>query len=278
MHTLLCISDFPYALKTISFTGPVIQALGSKVSVLTVRPQIEEEDLGKWVVDRACESLPTEPTACLIRRGIPIEEILKEIDSGEYDMVAVGTHETPRWGERFLGIFARRIVAQSNISALVIRNPHQEIEHILVATTGTESSKPVVDTGANLAEATGAKVTLLYVSDPVPSMYSGLERIEETLPEMLQSDTPLAKNLRDSAASLRARGINAHIEMRRGTPPEEIILAAQAVKYDLLVVGATGHQGLDRLLYHEVTLQIVDQAPLPVMVVRDELGAPDGDQ
>jgi nucleotide-binding universal stress UspA family protein len=103
----------------------------------------------------------------------------------------------------------------------------------------------------------------------VPSMYTGLSEFEETLPELLQTDTPLARHLRLSAEILAQRGIQAKLQLRRGVTEHEILREVRLREYDLIAMGTTGAAGrVKGWLLTDVTRQVIDQSPISVLVVR----------
>jgi nucleotide-binding universal stress UspA family protein len=100
-------------------------------------------------------------------------------------------------------------------------------------------------------------------------MYTGLEAMEETLPELLQTDTPLAEHLRESARLLAEQGVPAEVKLRRGMAHDEIVREAEQGDYDLIVMGPNPMKGLRRIWTEDVTAQVIELAPCPVLVVRD---------
>jgi nucleotide-binding universal stress UspA family protein len=120
-----------------------------------------------------------------------------------------------------------------------------------------------------LAEASQARATLLHVSTHVPSMYTGLSEMEETLPQLLSSDTTVAQHLRSGAKTLAQHSVEAKLELRHGVVAEEILLQAREGDYDLIVLGATGAAGrLRAWLLGNITWRIIDQALRPIIVVK----------
>jgi len=165
----------------------------------------------------------------------------------------------------------RVVITQARISVLVVRHPTQQLKRLLICTAGQQASATTVDAGARLAQATGARVTLLHVTAAVPSMYAGLTHIAESLPELLQTDTPVARNLRQQASQLEALGIDAQVELRHGVPAREILRTFDLCDFDLLVLGASDTRRRKRLLLDEVSLQVTTHAPRPVLLVRPGL-------
>ena len=56
--------------------------------------------------------------------------------------------------------------------------------------------------------------------------------------------------------------------LRYGRAAEEIVLAAESERADLIVMGTHGHRGWRRLVLGSVAQQVVAKAPCPVVTVR----------
>jgi nucleotide-binding universal stress UspA family protein len=133
-------------------------------------------------------------------------------------------------------------------------------------------SEPVIRVGGWLAEMADAHVTLLHVTSPVPSMYTGFDEIEETLPQLLQTDTPIARHLRLGAKILVQHQADAKLRLRHGIAADEILEETVELNCDLVVIGASGTAGrLSGLLMGNVTRQIVEHTPCAVLVASQTL-------
>lgn len=269
MRILLCVSNFPYATSTVEFGKLIIKALQSKATVMSVRSASESPHVGESILNNACKLLDLTLVSKLIRYGTPAEQILEEIKKGDYDLVIMGAHDQPSFGELFLGSVSRRIVNQSPISVLIVRQPSSNLDMILVPIAGRKASNPTVQMSARLAKAFNAKVTLLHVTSTIPSMYSGMDRLDENLSELLQTDSRIAQNIRDFASTLRSVGIDAHIELRHGTPIDEIFCALEKDNYALMVIGSSRYRRFNRFFTDEIALQVVDHAFCPVLVIKE---------
>ena len=269
MRILLCVSNFPYTTSTVEFGKLIINALQSKATVMSVRSASESPQVGEAILNNACKLLDLTSASKLIRYGIPAEQILEEIKNGDYDLVIMGAHDQPSFGELFLGSVSRRIVDQAPISVLIVRQPSSNLDKILVPIAGRKASNPTVQMSARLAKAFNAKVTLLHVVSTIPSMYSGMDRLDENLSELLQTDSRIACNIRGFATMLRSVGIDAHIELRHGTPIDEILRALEKDNYALMVIGSSRYSRINRLFTDEIALQVVDHAFCPVLVQKE---------
>jgi nucleotide-binding universal stress UspA family protein len=222
----------------------------------------------------AREKLEAGSVELRIREGDPAGEILAEIDEQGYGLVVLGPNEAPGLRRHFLGSVTTRVVRQAPCSVLVAQQARRSLKRILICSGGGEIGERVIEAGARLAQAVGAQATLLHVVTPVASMYTGLGEIDESLPKLLQTDTPIARNLRGGAEILDQRGVPAELKLRYGVVVDEIIRESQQGDYDLILMGAKkGLVRFKRLMLGAVTKQVVEKSVRSVLVVRQALGS-----
>jgi nucleotide-binding universal stress UspA family protein len=272
MHSLLCLIDIPSASASLTFGREIIHATQSRVTLLAIRPPGEPQSVGQKILAEAAAAIETQPSNQILRHGGYVEESLTQINIGQYDLVILDANEQiPREGI-VISPAVQRIIAQSETSILVVRGHCRDVMHIMVATAGNQFSDPTVYAGARLARATSAQVTLLHVTSTYPGMYTGMTRLDESLSNLLQSDTPVAKHLKSSAELFSSLGINAHIELRHGLPEDEILSAVETGRFDLLVIGKTSQGIINRLFMTDISHKIVEHAPCPILIVSKTLG------
>jgi nucleotide-binding universal stress UspA family protein len=139
----------------------------------------------------------------------------------------------------------------------------------LICSSASEHGHLAIWAGAAIACGANAQATVLHVVDPMPTMYAGLEQMEETLAELLQSETERAKELKWAAQVVRAECDISELRLRRGLAADEILLEGREGDYDLIVLGSSlAAGGLVRALLGDLTREIVTRAQRPVLVVR----------
>ncbi len=237
---------------------------------MTARRVQENPEIGQQLLEQAVGVLQSLPAARIVRHGKPIDEILAETSIERYDLFIIGTRERFSISDIFVGELAKRLADQAKISVLVVRNPRASIENILVTDSAQYMDDPAINLAGRIAQGTGARVTMLHVSGELPAMYTGLQTMEETITELLQSDTPIAGNLKLHAEQLRDLGVEAQIELRHGAPVEEILRAAEKQKPDLILVSESKQYGLGLFLV-DIPMELVCRAPCPVLVVHGSL-------
>ncbi len=140
------------------------------------------------------------------------------------------------------------------------------IKDILVPIDFSDASKRALASAVPLAEQFGAKLTLLYVAEPVavPEFAASL---------ILEND----KVMRAAKAKLdrlcEQAGINPALVgrtlARTGAPYHEITEAERSLKSDLIVISTHGYTGLKHVVLGSTTERVVRHAPCPVFVVRE---------
>jgi len=269
MKILLFVSKLPYARPAILFGGLVARLTKSPIILMHVTSRKSGLEAGQNILAQAREMLPDVELNTQICQGISTQCILDEAQSGSYDLVVLEARRTVGLMKRLKGVVARLIARESPVSVLVIKEERPSLKKILVCTGGRDIAEPVIEAGGSLARAAGARVALLHVAPHIPSMYVGLNTMEEGLPALLQTDTPLARHLHHGAEIIERHQIDAALKLRRGEVVNEILDEARAGDYDLIVIGASGtRKGLKEWVLGNITRRIVDDAPCPVMVVR----------
>lgn len=154
------------------------------------------------------------------------------------------------------------------------------IERILFATDLSENSTPAGLRAAGLARATGARVHLLHVQEPLSEdarvtlelfMLSehgrddALRRRREMVEGVLaERQERFWETLGDAAGALRDQ-LEA-IEVVEGYPAETILRRAHELGVDLVVLGAHNH-GLTQTFLGSVAKRVLRRSDIPTLVV-----------
>lgn len=273
---LICVSGMPYAATTLKFGNLVAGLRPSQVSLLKVVERKTDETAASAMLQQAQRLLSAPVESIKVRQGKSAPEIIRETCAAQcYDMVVMGASQASGLAQLFWRSSAEKVADRAPISVLVVKEERPSLQKILVCVGGQKSNPAVVEWGVKLAQASGAHVQILYISDPMPGMYVGLDEMDESLSELLQSGTPIAQYLRWSARFLAESGVTAAMKIRYGRAVDEIRLEAEEGDYDLLVIGARAEMPLlNELLMDKVTPQILASPPCSTLVVRGQAETP----
>lgn len=269
MKMLICVSKLPYAEATLSFGGLIAAVEGADVTLLTVVDDEIKRPLAEEMLARAQMLLPIAQVETAVSFGSPVAAILKQAESGQYATIVIGGHILSGFLDRFAPSTMKKVATKAAANVLVVRENPAALDHILVCTAGREVDRPLIEKSASLAKEADAKVTLLFVSAPVPVMYTGLKTMDETLAELLKSDTLQARELKWSVQHFKDNSIDVKLKLRSGIITDEIHHEINEGSYALVIVGAQTENNLwSELLVGNITGDIVELSATSVFVVR----------
>lgn len=113
--TLLHIGVTPEIYATWGLTGSMLNT----VSELSQRLAEEQQEILQKKADEHLPEAYRGPVA--LRAGYPPEQILSVLESGEYDLVVMGTHGRTGLDRVLIGSVAERVIRRSPIPVLVAR-------------------------------------------------------------------------------------------------------------------------------------------------------------
>lgn len=271
MKMLICSTGSKRSRATLGFGIEVAKALKADVTLLGVVGKERQVEELESVMAKTVRELSAQELSARFRVQVGQAEsiVLDESREETYDLVALGALGGKRSRRRFFDSVGMRIIEQAQNSVLVIKGGRSRLARVLICASGTELGHLPIWAGAALACGAGAQATVLHVLGPMPAMYTGLEQMEETLAELLQSDTEAARELKWAAQVVKAECKISELKLRRGIAADEILREAQVGNDDLIVLGSSRSAGgLVRALMGDVTREVVTRAECPVLVVR----------
>lgn len=141
---------------------------------------------------------------------------------------------------------------------------------ILLAVDGSELSMTAVSLVKALPLPVGSTIEVMTVIADVPQVYGPWPASApiQTPADLDRAFAQVRARLDEIAADLADEGRIVWTQVRHGRPASELVLEADRIEADLIIVGARGHSAVERLLIGSVASEVVDQAHCPVLVVR----------
>ena len=268
MKILICVNDLITDEPGLAQGRLIARHFDADITLLHILPEEKmpgDRAKAEQLLEQANQILDIYPVTHKIRRGNPVKRITKEAYRGEYDLVIV---TISRIGDHSqTAAIHRQLLEDTPCCLLVVKNPRVDVRRILVCTGGLPLAENVIEIGARFAVVFNAEITLFHVAANIPTMYTGLKSIEETLSGLLKTDTPVSRHLHRGAEILASYNIDAELKLRHGEAVYEIVREIDIEDYDMVIIGSTGaNTRLKKLLYGNLTQEIVDAVGISVMV------------
>ncbi len=155
------------------------------------------------------------------------------------------------------------------------------IKKILYPTDLSETAKYAFGYAADLARRYDAMITILYVMESMNPM------IESQVRDMLGKDKwnslkkgkmdnlikKIKSRLEDFCTEMESkidscRLLVEDMQISKGNPAEEILIASKKIKADMVVLGNYGHNTLQDLLIGGTAKKVIKSSEVPVLLIR----------
>jgi len=205
------------------------------------------------------------------RIGDPIEEIIREARSGNYDLVIVSEQKTAHLARLLMGSRDLLIAERAPCSVLVAKGRVGPIRRILLCDSGAEKSPTLVLFTAHLTQLLKGdeEVTVLHVMSQI-SAGPGVRgmQLRSDAEALIREKTPEGDLLIRNIQLLRQSGISPQTKIRHGIVVDEILGEARNGNYDLVVIGSHYEDGWRHVLLDDLSRKIIAQLDRPVLVVK----------
>jgi|SRR4051794_15909561 nucleotide-binding universal stress UspA family protein len=137
----------------------------------------------------------------------------------------------------------------------------------VIATDGSELAKCALDTGLNLAKATGDTVVVVTAWQ-IPVGDFGIPYASIATTDLIDAERVGAERiLEEAAATARGAGVEVVTELREGSAAHEICEVAKEHDTRMIVLGSHGWGAIRSAIYGSVAAGVLRHAPAPVLLV-----------
>ena len=137
-------------------------------------------------------------------------------------------------------------------------------QELLLATDGSDGARQATNHAIELANRLDAALHIVSVSEDGPHAEEKRDQMRTDLEDQA------AEALEEAETKATGHEIEVRTTIRHGVPQDEIIDAAEQHDADMIVLGTVGRTGLDHLITGSVAEEVVRNAPVPVVTVRDQ--------
>jgi nucleotide-binding universal stress UspA family protein len=189
--------------------------------------------------------------------------------------VVLGSRGLGAIGRAFLGSVSRGVVRRVTCPVLVVKGAGRRMTSFVIGVDGSVNARRAAAFVAGLPAPRTGRVTLVAAVEPVRPQSLGLMpgAVRATLAREVaavnaQRMEAARAALADAAAPLKSAGWVVRTVVRQGVPLEELLAAARAARADVVVVGARGIGGVERLLLGSVAEGALSRCPVSLLIVR----------
>ena len=148
--------------------------------------------------------------------------------------------------------------------------------NVLVAFDGSPPAEEALRQAVDLAQAEGARLTLLTASPSYLDVVSGAALAGGTAidPDQIQ------RQLREDAQAILDQGsseipseVPSEAVLATGPPAQVVLNRVREGQHDLVVMGSRGRTGIGAMLLGSVSHNVLHHSPVPVLIVPTRKGA-----
>jgi len=184
-----------------------------------------------------------------IKIGNTLKNIFKEIESGKYDMVVMGTKGVSGFSEILIGSNTENIVRKSKIPVLSVKNFVEEsnFKRIVYASTFSEDEEVVVNSLKTIQKAFNATVHLVRVNTP----------------NNFQADWVTMMQMNEFVRKFKLEQYTFNI-YNDAIEEDGIIYFAEEMDAGMIAMATHGRTGFAHLLSGSIAEDVVNHAKRPV--------------
>jgi nucleotide-binding universal stress UspA family protein len=273
MNLMVCSDGSERAREALISAAIIASATRAETTILGITETEQDQD-------RLLEALSEELQAfqekgikagVVAKFGDPVEEIIQQTRESRCDLVVIGA-ERQRGQEFFLpSAKAYSIIESIAAPVLVVPKSRPTLKRILICSGGGTYIDNAVRFTSEMAKDLSASITLLTVVSEPPAMHATLFRRQKDMESLLNSESELARNLRNEKAIIEGAGVPVCVQIRHGIVIDQILEEVELGDCDLIVIGSWPVRDSWRnYVIGNVTRQIVNRTDRPVLVIRSD--------
>jgi nucleotide-binding universal stress UspA family protein len=267
---LVCTNGRPETLPALEMGVHLAVGLEAPVTLYGVL----EEEKEQVLLDQTLQEFESQMqsagvTVQVVRESGNLRKAIPRLAHQANYLTVVGPLGRPVWKRLVQGRSFRRILAQVESPVLYVPETRWPIQRMLLCLGGLAYALGVEHVGLYLARKLKTAVTLLHVVEPVTLDYPTSRQVQEHWKDILTTDTPQGRTLRQAMEDLQEAGIEVEFLVRHGNIVHQIQDEIQHTHYDLVAMGsAYSSHSLRHLYMPNVTAEVAESIHLPLLTAR----------
>ncbi len=273
MRVLIATGGAAYSEIAIRQLAELALMVPVQATVLNVIHSARNQETSEAVLAHAVDLLEdvVEDVDTLTVVGTPAEEIVRESQTGRYDLILMGDRRSHNLLSRLRGAVTQQVVGQSALPVLVAKQEARPIQRILICDSGVQSptllqlfSRHLPALLTNVTE-----IALLHVMSQISAApgISGSD-LRANAEELIGAETFEGTILERDVAFLERLNLSPIAIVRHGLVVDQILEEARAGDYDLVVIGAHREDNLPWYLLDDQARDLLLALDRATLVIR----------
>lgn len=269
LKLLIYVDDSLASRRAVQLVAPLVAAGAAAPILLTSESDVEQ---ASTILDEAAKLLDGGNAVQRHARPGPLESVLiNEVRENGIDLVVIAPPKRAPWQRWLRGPQAVSLARHVPTSLLLVRGrPVQTtLQRALIAGGGGRAVLDDAAMAARLLVPIGGEAVVCHVLSQVPMIYGSPLTHDQLLSYFLESGSPEIENLQEAVQVLRKAGVSAQLKLRVGPVVDEVLEELREGCYNFLVVGSHHAASmLERLLFEDLSADLLIKSPVPVLLVR----------
>ncbi|MFZ3047498.1 MAG: universal stress protein [Desulfatirhabdiaceae bacterium] len=281
MKILVAVDKSQESLKALQYACHFVEHVDSRIDAVYVKPDrfdigsdtlyapfVGQQEMKEWIekeTDAVTEDVLGSCEVCENRRipcspeiltGDPADEILNLAQTRQYDMIVLGSQGQSALKGLILGAVHSKILHHARQPVLIVRN-FRPVQRVLIAYRGSACDQEALEFIGKILQKRKPEITVLHVQES----------------ERGENQSAAQACLMAADEKLKSFDLTPATQMATGNFTDEIVKEVATARYDLIVLGAYGHNRPKYLsLISDEALNIARLTTRPVLVFRGRDG------
>lgn len=189
---------------------------------------------------------------------------VKEATSG-FELVIVKALPSAWWQRLFVSA-EYSFILQAATSILFVRRPRWPIRRVLTLLLGRGEDASSVEWSLRLAQKTGATLSLIALTPPVPGIYPGMARLNQDWAALMETDTTLGRSMRLAYQMCSYAQVPAQFSVQQGSLDWLLRSQLQLSDFDLIGIGGASQGRFRQWLEGDPFKSLLRYSPRPILI------------
>lgn len=197
-----------------------------------------------------------------------LQKLEQQTEETRTDLLIYKINEIREQGRRTIGLVQNKLLDTLPVSQLITTNPQWPLRKLLLIVRNESCDESAIQWTLKIARPTGACVTVLPITMPIPGVYRLCEKLEPNLVNLLSSETELGRKLRHISQLLVEGEIEGTLKLREEPAYWQIRWEVLEGDYDMLIMGREPRNLIMRTMIGELVKPLLSWIDRPLLITK----------